>query len=253
MNQSLPTTRFTNRVANYVKFRPGYPPEMLDFFCARIGLTQQDVVADVGSGTGISAEIFLKNGNRVFGVEPNEAMRNAGATYLAAYPNFVSVDGTAEQTSMPDDSVDLIVSAQAFHWFDQVRARTEFRRILREHGFVALIWNERQLNTTPFLSEYEAFLMRYAHDYEHVRHENVNENKLAEFFESEYSSIKLQNIQVLDFEGLLGRVLSSSYMPDESATNFSQMAKELQTVFAKHAQNGRIQILYDTKVFFARL
>ena len=102
--------------------------------------------------------MFLENGNEVFGVEPNELMRSAGVEFLAGFPKFRSISGTAENTTLSDGSVDLVVTAQAFHWFDPEKARAEFKRILKENGFVALIWNERQLNTTPSLAEYEQFL-----------------------------------------------------------------------------------------------
>ncbi len=178
--------RFSNRVENYVKYRPGYPPEVLGLFRNEMGLTPDSVIADVGSGTGISSRLFLENGNEVFGVEPNDAMRAAAEEFLAAFPNFHSRNGTAENTGLPDASVDLVIAAQAFHWFDPEKTRTEFKRILKEDGFVALIWNERQLATTPFLREYEQFLLKFASDYTKVRHENIDEEKLSDFFGRDY-------------------------------------------------------------------
>src|SRR5437870_2796600 len=149
-----PKERFSRRVENYVKYRPGYPGAVLDWLRQHCGLTADWVIADIGSGTGFLAELFLKNGNRVFGTEPNSEMRAAGETLLKKYSRFVSVDGSAEATGLDSSSVDLITAGQAFHWFDRPRARQEFERILKPGGWAALVWNERLINT-PFLVAYD--------------------------------------------------------------------------------------------------
>lgn len=221
-------------------------------FREEMNLTNDSVVADIGSGTGISAKVFLENGNTVFGVEPNALMRRAAEEFLKDFPNFRSIDGTAENTTLPDASVDFVTAAQAFHWFDPERTGAEFRRILRPGGFVALIWNERLLETNEFLRGYENFLIRYGRDYEKVRHDNIDENKLNEFFARRFSRRTFRNIQRLDFDGLQGRMLSSSYMPSESDGRFPQLAAELKSLFDKYAENGKIEILYDTNIFYTR-
>jgi SAM-dependent methyltransferase len=215
-----------------------------------MGLTSESVVADVGSGTGISTNLFLDNGNTVYGVEPNARMREAAAESLAAYPNFYSIDGTSTATKLFNASVDIVIAAQAFHWFEPEPTRTEFRRILKPGGWVALMWNERQLNTTPFLIEYEKLLLKYASDYTKVRHDNINESTLAAFFEGDFQTATFANKQVLDYDGIKGRVSSSSYMPSESDGRYSEMVGELQTLFDKHAESGRIAVFYDTNVFY---
>ena len=245
--------RFSNRVENYAKYRPGYPPEMLEFFKSELGLARDSVVADVGSGTGLSAKLFLENGNLVFGVEPNAGMRAAAETFLEKFPDFRSVDASADDTALADASVDLVIAAQAFHWFDPEHARTEFKRILRPNGYVALIWNERQLESTPFLREYEQLLLKFATDYEKVRHENIDQEKIGDFFGKSFEQRTFPNHHVHDFDGLKGRLLSSSYMPAEGHENFEIMINELQALFAKHAEGGKITILYDTNVFYAQL
>lgn len=245
--------RFSNRVGNYVKYRPGYPREVLTFFRDELNLTANAVVADIGSGTGISTKLLLENGGKVFGVEPNAAMRHAAEDFLGELPNFKSVDGTAENTNLLDDSVDFVVAAQAFHWFDQERTPVEFRRITRENGFVALMWNERQLNTNEFLREYENLLKKYGADYEKVRHDNLDKDIFEESFQAEFCLKSFQNVQTLDFAGLKGRILSSSYMPSETDAHFTPMVVELQRLFEKHAESGKIQILYNTNIFYARL
>lgn len=243
--------RFSDRVENYVKYRPGYPREVVTFLVDNCGLTKDSIIADVGCGTGISSRIFLENGNRVIGVEPNAAMREAAVKYLAEFPWFQPVDGTSDKTTLPDASVDFVVAAQAFHWFDPETTQSEFQRILKSKGHIVLIWNERQLDTTPFLIEYEAFLVKYAYDYGTVRHENIAAKELSEFFQKEYGSTTVSNIQIFDFEGLKGRMLSASYMPNETDAIFDEMIDELRTVFAKHTENGRIKVFYDTNVYFS--
>jgi len=245
--------RFSNRVENYVKYRPDYPREIIAFLTENCGLTKETIVADVGCGTGISSRMFLENGNRVFGVEPNAAMRDAAVKFLVKFPWFIAVDGASDATTLADASVDLVIAAQAFHWFNPETTRREFRRILKPGGHISLIWNERQLDTTPFLIEYEAFLIKYASDYGKVRHEKIDAKDLSDFFKKEYGSTTFSNIQIFDFDGLRGRMLSASYMPSETDPIYDEMNEELQILFAKHNENGKINVLYDTNVFFSQI
>jgi SAM-dependent methyltransferase len=254
-----PTQRFSNRVENYVKYRPGYPKEILQLFRDEMGLRPDSVVADIGSGTGISTKLFLENGNKVFGVEPNAPMRSAAEEFLKGFPGFTSIDGTATNTGLPDGSADIVTAFQAFHWFDIAAARAEFERILRPAGpggpgicggYAALIWNERQTDTNEFLWEYEKFLLNFATDYLKVRHENTGEDELREFFGKDPLARIFQNEQILDLEGLKGRVLSSSYMPAAGDAGYESMTEELKALFTKHREQDRITILYDTKVYY---
>jgi ubiquinone/menaquinone biosynthesis C-methylase UbiE len=245
--------RFSNRVGNYVKYRPGYPAKVLELFRDAMRLQKDSIIADIGSGTGISAKLFLENGNTVFGVEPNEAMREAAEKFLRELTKFKSVDGAAENTNLENNSVDFVVAAQAFHWFDRAKTREEFKRILREKGFVVLLWNERQLHSTTFLSGYEQLLIEYGTDYETVRHENITKETLQDFFQTDFEQKIFRNVQSVDFAGLKGRMLSSSYIPTAENPRFSEMLEKLETLFAEHHQNGKIEILYDTKVFYAQI
>ncbi|MFN0138809.1 MAG: class I SAM-dependent methyltransferase [Pyrinomonadaceae bacterium] len=247
MNDTI--ERFSNRVANYVKYRPGYPHAVIEHLAENCGLTRESIIADVGCGPGQSSRSFLENGNRVIGVEPNEAMRAAAGEILGEFENFSVVDGTSENTTLPDASVDMIVAAQAFHWFGAEKTRPEFNRILKPGGRVVLIWNERQLDTTPFLIEYEHLLLRYATDYTKVRHENVDALKLGEFFQTDHGSAVFENAQTHDFEGLKGRMFSASYMPGETDAIATKLSDELAELFAKHARNGKIEIIYDTRIY----
>ncbi|HAX47395.1 MAG TPA: class I SAM-dependent methyltransferase [Ignavibacteria bacterium] len=243
------TTRFTDRVENYIKYRPSYPAEVIEYLKSEGILRSDSVIADIGSGTGISAELFLKNGNAVYGVEPNDAMREAAEKLLSAYSNFESINATAEETSLADNSFDLITCAQAFHWFDIPKVKIEFKRILKPTGSVCLIWNERILDGNSFLVAYEKLLLKYGTDYKNVRHENIDEKKLNEFFEGGYTNKTFPNKQVFDLAGVTGRLLSSSYTPQYDSPLYEPMLAELNEIFEKNQVNGKIEFLYDTNIY----
>ena len=251
MSQSV--ERFSSRVENYVKYRPGYPSEILNLLKTECGLTVESTIADLGSGTGKLADVFLRHGYSVIGVEPNAGMRAAAEQILGVYSNFTSLNGTAESTTLPNSSIDLITAGQAFHWFDQRLTRLEATRILKASGWVALIWNDRKLDTTPFLRDYESLLLKYGSDYQEVRHDKAEE-RIADFLGPAIVTLKLfPNDQVFDLDGLRGRVLSSSYTPDAKHPNFSPMVRELEQIFDKHQRNGRVVFDYDTKVYYCHL
>lgn len=246
-----PTGRFSDRVADYVRARPGYPAELVDVLTQRCGFGVQATIADVGSGTGLLAHLFLQHGNRVFGVEPNTGMREAGEQFLRSYPQFHSVDGGAEATTLPDAAVDFVTAGQAFHWFDRERARREFARILKPGGWVVLIWNDRRLDATPFLRGYEELLVRHCPDYLKVVHRNVDPPTLRRFYGPQgYAEVVLDNRQRFDWEGLVARHLSSSFVPK---TGHEAGMHELQVLFDAHQAGGQVEFEYDTRVQFGRL
>jgi SAM-dependent methyltransferase len=253
MPASNATSRFSDRVENYVRYRPGYPPEVLRVLEKDCGLSPAHVVADIASGTGIWTRMLLENGNPVFAVEPNTEMRQAGERLLAGFPKFTSVAGTAEATTLPDASVDFVTAAQAAHWFDRVQARREFVRILKSEGWLVLLWNERLTDSTPFLREYEQLLLAYGTDYENVRHEGTTD-QIHQFFdpvpfEERASAIR----QEFDYTGIEGRLLSSSYAPGPEHPNYSPMLRELRRIFDAHAVAGRAVFDYKTRVYFGQL
>jgi SAM-dependent methyltransferase len=249
-----PTRRFSNRVENYVRFRPHYPPEILGLLTEATGLTTESVVADIGSGTGILTELLLGHGCQVVGVEPNLEMRLAAESLLAGYPRFRSMDAAAERTTLPDRSIDLIVVAQAFHWFDAPRARVEFRRILRPGGFAALIWNERRQDSTPFQRAYEQLLTDFGTDYREVGAQHIKPEKIDTLFGSGgFRKCKFDNYQSFDYPGLEGRLLSSSYIPTSADPRYLAMLARLRQVFDQHQADGRVGFEYDTLVYYGRL
>lgn len=244
------TQRFSNRVEDYVRYRPRYPQELIDVLKAQIGLTGDKIVADIGSGTGISSELFLQNGNPVFGVEPNTEMRQAQEYLLNSYKNFRSINGKAEDTTLKDNSVDLIFSAQAFHWFDLNKSKKEFQRILRPDGHIVLVWNERN-NQSEFQRRYEKLLNDRIEEYKHVNHKNINEDAIASFFSPKaLHQRSLDNKQIFDLESLKGRLRSSSYFPLAGKIH-DELIKDIEALFVQFQHDGTVVFYYKTKLFWS--
>ena len=252
---SDPTARFTERVADYAAHRPSYPPELIGLLAREGLLKPADVVADVGSGTGLLTALLLDNGNTVHAVEPNAAMAGEARARLGSNPRFHAVPGRAEDTGLPDASCDAVTVAQAFHWFDVDGARREFRRILRPGGPVVMIWNIRRLDSTPFLREYEEMLQRFAaEDYRKVSAGWAEEEAIARFFApSRFAVGALEYRQVFGFDGLRGRLLSSSYAPPPGHPRHEPMLAELRRIFDRHQDAGQVAFDYDTVVYWGRL
>lgn len=245
------TQRFSNRVADYVKYRPNYPSEAIDFLMS-LGLDQSSSVADVGAGTGILSELLLVRVGRVYAVEPNREMRMAAEARLGGRRGYVSLAGTAEATGLPGLSVDLVTAAQAFHWFDAKRALAEFRRILREPRQLALIWNDR-LRDTPFLKAYEALLQAHGTDYQTVNHQQLSDRQLAGLFASDFHLMQFDNQQHLDLEGLKGRLFSSSYTPTPDDPGYGAMVEGIESAFQRYQHDGRVTLRYKTLVYAGRI
>jgi SAM-dependent methyltransferase len=189
----------------------------------------------------------------VFGVEPNAGMRSAAEQILGSFPNFKSIDGNAESTGIKTSSVDFITAGQAFHWFDPYNFKLEARRILKADGWVTITWNARKLVSAPFLEDYELLLLTYGTDYQDIRHEKA-EDLIPQFFAPGACQVALfPNAQVFDFEGLKGRLRSSSYTPEPGHPAFEPMIEEVKNVFDRHQTNGTVIFEYDTKVFYGQL
>lgn len=248
------TQRFTNRVDNYTKYRPGYPAAVLQLLRTSGHLSTNAVIADVGSGTGIFTKLLLDKDYTVYAVEPNEAMRQAADDALGDNPKYHSVNGTAEETTLKPNSAAMVVCAQAFHWFDAHKTKTEFARILKPGGKVALIWNNRQVEVDEFSINYELLLQQQASDYKRVNHQNLTEANFSVFFkDGKYQLTRFPNTQVFDMNGLAGRAFSSSYVPSEHTPEGAVFLKKLQELFDRHQVNGTVNMEYQTEVYLGEV
>ena len=247
------TERFSNRVQDYARYRPHYPAAVIGSLQTNCQLLETSVIADVGSGTGILTELFLRHGNPVLAVEPNRQMRKACERLLQDYPRFQSVAGRAEATTLPEQSVDFVTAGQAFHWFDRKKAKAEFSRILKARGWVVLAWNERRVASSPFAEAYEDLLREYATDYEKIDHRQITEEIIGEFYGVRFGLACFEHSQHFAFDGLKGRLLSSSYVPDATHPRHIAVLAELRRIFETHQSNGEVVFDYETKVYYGRL
>jgi SAM-dependent methyltransferase len=248
------TARFGDRVDDYARYRPDYPPALLDWLHRKHGVAPDRHVADVGAGTGISSKMLLDAGHTVTAVEPNAAMRAAAVTWLGGHPRFRAIDGRADATGLPAASVDLVTAAQCFHWFEPVATRSELRRILRPHGLAAIWWNSRRLAGTDFLEGYEALLRRYGTDYAGVAERHVDDDSVRAWFGIGWrGSARFEHRQLLDFDGLRGRLMSSSYVPKADHPRHEPMLAALRELFDRCQRDGLISFDYDTRIIAGTL
>ena len=243
------TKRFSDRVEDYIKYRPHYPGNLIPLLNENIGLNESKIIADIGSGTGISSIPFLKNNNKVFGVEPNKEMREAAEKLLSVYQNFESIDGSSEDTNLPGNSVDIVFSGQAFHWFDKTKSKTEFERILKKNENIVLVWNSRSVHS-EFQQEYEKVLYQTIEEYKLVNHRNISDEEITQFFNpKKVNKATLENQQILDLNGLKGRLLSSSYCP-KSGPVYTTLMERIALLFDKYEENDQIVFEYETQVYY---
>ncbi|MCB9233472.1 MAG: class I SAM-dependent methyltransferase [Bacteroidia bacterium] len=249
-----PTVRFSNRVENYIKYRPGYPDSLIGFLGENLGLHAGSVVADVGCGTGILSKLLLEWGAKVYGVEPNSPMRTAAEQLLKGFAEFHSVEGRSEATNLPDQSVDLITAAQAFHWFEPGATKQEFSRILRPQGQVALIWNSRDEPRSPVAWAYQNLIDEFAIDYEEMHHKRLQRADFENFFApGTLQTAHFDYGQELDLDGLKGRLLSCSYMPGEDHPSYYSLLKAIEAAFEQVQTDGKVVLPYITELYYGQM
>jgi SAM-dependent methyltransferase len=249
MQMTDSTQRFTDRVGDYVRFRPGYPAGLAPDLLRLTGCDATAAIADFGSGTGIFTELLLRQGVSVYAVEPNQPMRAAAEQRLGDNPRFQSIGARAEDSGLQSASLDLVTAAQAFHWFNNDAARGEFRRILKPRGQIALIWNRRD-TSQPFQHAYEQLLREFAPEYGKVNHMDLGPEQIARYFaDGKMQRLHYDNSQRLDFASLLGRLKSSSYCPKKNSPHYIPLVNELLALFDHCAKDGHIDFDYATQVF----
>lgn len=239
-------------MADYVRHRPSYPPELFAWLRETIGFSPSWRVADIGSGTGIFTRLLLEQGNPVHAVEPNDAMRAAAESLLAGRPRFVSVAGSAEATTLPDHAFELITAAQAFHWFDAAAAKREFQRILVPDGWGLIAFNTRRIDASPWMRAYEAFLCERAVDYKSVDHRLVEDSRLRPFL-GDYRTWRFHWAASQTIEGIVGFSASSSYTPAPDHPSHESFYAALRELFAAHQADGRVEVLYETEVYVGQI
>ncbi|HEY0180298.1 MAG TPA: class I SAM-dependent methyltransferase [Dokdonella sp.] len=245
-----PTGRFGDRAEDYARYRPDYPAALTAYLRERGWLPERAEVADVGAGTGISSALFLDAGCTVYAIEPNAPMRAAAERRLAGRAGFHAIDGRAEATGLADASVDLVAAGTAFHWFDAAAARAEFARILRGRGAVALFWNARRRDSA-FMHEYAAILTAHCAGYAEAdaRRRDDDAAVRAFFGAGIADTTTFANAQRFDFDGLLGRVRSSSYAPKPGEPAYAELRAALRALFERAAAAGRVTLAYDTHLY----
>ncbi len=247
------TTRFSDRVAHYIQYRPTYPISLLKFMEEELGIQKETILADIGSGTGILTELLLQQTKTVYAVEPNTAMREAAEQQLKQYNNFISVAGTAENTTLDPQSIDAITVAQAFHWFDIPKTITEFKRITKDKALLMLIWN-RRLSNTPFLALYEQALQKYGTDYNEINHQKMNDNDFQPCFkDGKYTRNTFDNHQEFSFDSVIGFLNSTSYAPKTDTLAYEKLYNVIREAFEKHAIDGVIRMNYESEIIWGQL
>lgn len=249
------TSRFSKTIEFYHKYRPDYPKQIIEILTKQCGLTPNKVIVDIGMGTGIFSQLLLENGNTVIGIEPNHDMLQQAKYLLEHYPTIKFIHASAEKTTLVDHTIDIITSAQAFHWFERAKTKHEFKRILKPNGWVILIWNLRNNDASAFMRGYEELLQNYGTDYKQVAAENVTDQTIIDFFHPNPVIISsLPNEQIVDWEHFKGRLLSTSYIPhDEDEPNFQSMLIAAKKLFDQHQQGEQVKFCYDTKIYFGKL
>ena len=232
--------KFTGKADIYAKYRPTYPDSFIKYLYHDIGFNNNSVIADIGSGTGILTELLLKQGSTVYGIEPNEDMRKSAEITLSLYSNFHSVNATAEQTDRPDLSVNYITAAQAFHWFDRKRFKSECQRILCKNGLVVLVWNSRD-NTSDLVKENDLINRKFCPNFKGfsggMRGESPEEYR--DFFKNGLCEYKIFNHDLLfDEDGFIGRNMSASYAPRPTEYNYEPYVSALKQLFEKYNASG---------------
>jgi SAM-dependent methyltransferase len=249
-------SHYSRLVENYRLYRPSYPQGLVEWLKIECALLPDQIVADIGSGTGLLSELFLKNGYQVFAVEPNPEMRQAAEHDLCSYPLFHSIPATAEATTITDRSVHLVTVGNAFHWYNHDLARREFLRILIPHGWVVLIWNLERNNGSPFSTAFERFWQAYIDP--SARFTPIHERKLPDYLTKFFGidhlrQHSLDNYQVCDLNALIGLALSTLKSPGPDDPRYLEMLADLKAIFDRYQEDGTVTLEYDTAIVYGKL
>jgi len=249
-----PTERFSGRVEAYRRYRSAYSREIIPVLQERCALTSDSIVADIGAGTGMLAELFLENGNRVFAVEPNTDMRAACEELVERYPRLTCVDGTAENTGLSDQSIDFVTVGRAIHWFDQDKCRYEFARILRDGGWILLAGQGPHQRTEPVARDFRTILENHCIDFARLRQRYDIEAAVRRLFAGgDFQEAEFHDTEEMTYEDLEGFMLSLSVTPQPDYPGFPAMQRALHEYFARHESGGKLRMPTTCKIHFGHL
>jgi len=249
-----PIKRFTGRAENYDKYRPTYPKEIILELKSKINMTPDKIIVEIGSGTGKLTKILLEEGYTVYGVEPNDEMRELAERSFRDSSKFISINGRAENTTIDDDFADFIIIAQAIHWFKPIETLREFHRILKPEGKIAIIWNQRDIEGSNLQKRYEEILLTYSPEYRNMPHRNLDQLKIREYIEpSSMREYKCKFSQNLSFSDMKGRLDSTSYVPKQDDPNYTSLIKELREMFDSFQKNELLEFPYITRLLYGNL
>lgn len=234
--------RFSSKTDDYAKGRPDFPKEIIDFLYEHKVIDEKSIIADIGSGTGRFTKLLLERDHHVYGVEPNDEMRSKAEELLSKFNNFTSISGNAESTTLPNNSLDLITVAQAFHWFDKEKCLVEFKRILKDNGKVFIIWDDLINDYNDFSKEFRNLSNRFRKVAPETNGKRVSRDEtIAELFkDKKHISNYFDHELYQNFERVKAGALSASFAPKADEDNYEEFISELERVFNKYAENGEV-------------
>lgn len=248
-------TKFDGLGKIYSQYRPTYPNQFISYIYLNADIRNQSIIADIGSGTGILTKQLLEQGNDVFAVEPNADMRNIAENNLENFKNFYSIEGTAENTTLKSQSIDVITVAQAFHWFDREKFKNECKRILKPNGKVILVWNSRD-EKSEIVIENDRINRKYCHNFKGFSNGMkgaVGEGEFSDFFTNEYDEKAFKNDIKFNCDGFIGRNLSASYALKENEKFYSEYISELKNLFNKYCTDGMLTMPNFTRCYIGKV
>lgn len=235
--------RFDGKVAEYARYRERYAPEiLLPLLRDWCGLTPQWKVADIGAGTGLLSDVFVANGNHVFAVEPNAEMREMFARLHEDLSLIEIVDGTAENTSLEDRSVEIVAVGRAMHWFDTERAMEEFRRILKPGGWIAIIAFGRAQAGREENEAFEKVLRERATDNADSHAGYTVYRRIEDYLASDFLRKEISGTMSLDWDELLGMTMSLSHAPRVEDEKYLPFERALREFFDHYATDRRVTL-----------
>lgn len=240
---------FNGKAEDYKYARPSYPAALIGHLYCEVGFSESSVIADIGSGTGKLAKQLLEKGSKVYCIEPNDEMRASAQEELKNCNGFVSINAAAENTTLADSCIDFITAAQAFHWFDTKKFKTECKRIARPQAKAVLVWNMRS-GENPLHKEckriFEAYCPRFKGFTGGVKD---NDDRIKYFFDNRFDFISFDHSVCCTQELFLRRCLSGSYALTSADVQFTAFKKALLSLFEEFAVDDAVQMEYKTVAY----